>query len=152
MSYVTGNTLIKVGYEIDNINKYLPISIIPEILKNKKLFTYTFEKGFGFRPVEILESKQVGTFDLVRVSFKLIPEDKVEELICSPFSRILLGNGEVTKARGLKEGDILLAYSSYYAKVISVENLELKGYVYSLISLGNNCNLGSEIFIKLWEE
>ena len=150
MSYVTGNTLIKVGYEIDNINKYLPISIIPEILKNKKLFTYTFEKGFGFRPIEILESKQVeGAFNLVKVSFKLIPEDKVEELICSPFSRVLLGNGEVTKARGLKEGDILLAYPSYYAKVISVENLESKKYVYTLISLGNNCNLGSEIFIKL---
>lgn len=160
------NTILKIGFNIEEINKTILIKEIPDLLeKGNRLFIDTFDCSLRLVPKEILGCCKIPyDKDLVRLCIRLEPTKKVVTVICTPGTRILLGNCEYRKARKLKVSDKLVAFPEYYGVIESINFIDSKNQeLYAIdVSFGNlekikgkflydprNYSLGCGIFCKL---
>ena len=160
------NTILKVGFNIEEINETILIKEIPDLLeKGNRLFIDTFDcslRRCKLVPKEILGCCKIPyDKDLVRLCIRLEPTKEVVTVICTPGTRILLGNCEYRKARKLKVSDKVIAFPEYYGVIESIDFIDTKDQeLYAIdVSFGNlekeflrdprNYSLGCGIFCKL---
>ena len=120
----TGDTKVRVGYDIENINKDIAFEDLVNI--DERLFTNTMDLStHTIVPTEILIAKKVTcTNKLVHIKFKSIPDNEEREIKCTPDHRMLLLNLQYKKARNLEVGDKLCMGTAYYGVVTSIDLID----------------------------